>query len=66
MAKIHEFDALTGENKEKTISANELNTMLAGIKNTNIEEIMQQAVAAKEAKVAKLIALGLTEAEARA
>jgi hypothetical protein len=66
MAKINDYDALTDTNKEITISTAQLNSMLVGSENTNFEAVMEQSASLREAKIAKLIALGLTEEEARA
>lgn len=66
MAKVNEYDATTGENVDKTISAAELNKMLEGIETVDVNEVLNKAKALNEAKVAKLMQLGLSEEEARA
>lgn len=67
MPKINQYDALTNENTEIEIDAEELAEIVGEIPaQKSLDELFAENKALKEAAIAKLAAIGLTEEEAKA
>jgi hypothetical protein len=65
MAKINDYDALTNQNNEITLTATKLAEMIGVQEYVSLEDVLTAKTLAKTNAVAKLVALGLTENEAK-